>query len=356
MYAIVTPLLYREPIVQDLGLFMQGIEKPLPAGTTSTYNHSLQISSDEDLPVHKLHALALVRNLHLVHASSSNAVTPQLCTTNKAYEFPSSDLCHADKLGRADLDGWRDANTIIKKAKEVHGESFPIFQHVEHLTLGAWDDGRWSAYGARTGTNPQGGLMEGSMVDHDIKTVLRDLKACLEILRSKHTCRRPPMGPYSTLPPNIGLVSESSSTRGISIVHATSLRDIRLYDSYPGPVRVYANVGLFELYETSMVHHRTELDEPFYSFEWLLYPPRQVRGNVPKGTLAEICIEPKSTYHKATDVEKQRQVDLAVKVKAALEEFHKEVVERKGKERLWGGDVRILVGDEATVCPCCGAT
>jgi hypothetical protein len=194
------------------------------------------------------------------------------------------------------------------------------------------------------------------MVHHDIKTVLRDLKACLQVLRSEHTCRRPPMGPYSTMPPNIGLVSESISTPGISIVHATSLRNIRLYDSYLGPVRVYANVGLFEQYETSMIHHRTELDEPFYSYEWILYPPRQVRGNVPKGTLLELCIVPKSTYHKAPEVEKQKQVDLAVKVKAALEEFHKEVVERKGKDRLWGGDVGILVGDDVPLCPCCGAT
>lgn len=63
---------------------------------------------------------------------------------------------------------------------------------------------------------------------------------------------------------------------------------------------------------------------------------------------------PKSTYRSAAEEEKQRQVDLAVKVKTALEEFHKEVVERKGKDRLWGGDVRILVGDQVRVCPCCG--
>lgn len=45
---------------------------------------------------------------------------------------------------------------------------------------------------------------------------------------------------------------------------------------------------------------------------------------------------------------------LAVKVKAALEEFHEEVVKRKGKERLWKGKVKILVGDDIPVCPCCG--
>lgn len=353
MYAIVTPLIYREPIVQDLGLFIQGIEKPLPAG--KTFDHGLHIGTHEDLPLHKLHALSFVRNLHLVHASSSDAVTPQLCTTNKAYEFPSSDLTHADKLGRADLDGWRDANIVIKRAKEVHGESFPIFQQVEHLTLGAWDDGRWSSYGSRTAINPQGGIMVGLMVEADIKTVLRSLRGCLEILRGKNTCRRSPMGPYSTMPPNIVLLSETNSTPGISIIHASSLRDIRLYDSYPGPVRVYADVGLFEQYEASMVYHRTESNEPFHSYEWILYPLSSVRANVAEGTLVELCIVPKSTYRSAAEEEKQRQVNLAVKVKAALEEFHKEVVQRKGKDRLWGGDVRILVGDQVQVCPCCGA-
>jgi hypothetical protein len=350
MYAIITPLLYREPIVQNLGLFIQGIEKPLP--DAMTFDHDPYICPVEVLPLHKLHALALVRKLHLVHASSSKLVTPLLCTNNKAYEFPTGDTCDVDSLARADLDGWRDAITITKRARNTHGESFLIFQHVEHLTLGAWDDGRWATYIANISGNPGAHDLQA---DKDIKTVIHQLGSCLDILRSKHVCRRLTKGPYSNVPPNIGVSSEARPALGISVVHAKSLRDIRLYDSYPGPVRVYADIGLFEVHETNLVNRR-ETEEPFKSYDWILYPINAIRANVAKGTVVEICMVPKNSWRKVGRTEKQMQLDLALRIKAALEKFHEEVVERKGKDRLWGGDVRILVGDQVPVCPCCGAT
>ena len=45
-----------------------------------------------------------------------------------------------------------------------------------------------------------------------------------------------------------------------------------------------------------------------------------------------------------------------MKVKEALDIFHREVIERIGNSGVWGGKVRILVGDDVPVCPCCGTT
>lgn len=147
MYEIVTPILYREPVVQDLGLFLRGIERPLPAGNAVAHPNS--IDHVEPLPLHKLHALALVKSLHLVHASSHHPITLVATRLEREkirldrnggygrYAFAGDySLCHTDSLADNDINGWNKAETIITKAEQVHGESFSILQGIDILTLG----------------------------------------------------------------------------------------------------------------------------------------------------------------------------------------------------------------------------
>ena len=340
-----TPVLFREPVVQDLGLLLKGIERPLANG--NDIDHAGSISSDEEVPLHKLHALALIKRLYLVHASSRKTIIPELWTRNKAYEFPSSDTCLADALARRDMVGWEYVISITRKACRVHGESFPIFQHVEHLALGSWDDGRWTAYINRDGTDPPPAARTGD----EIASLLAQLEPSLEILRSKHTCRRPRQGIYSLIPPNLGANSEVSQSDILAIRHAATIRDIRAYTPYAGPARLYIDIGLFIPYEVDL-DDKTERVEPFKSYDWALYPIDSIRLSPQQmakcNASVEICLV-------STEGD-QVGLDLAVNVKRALEEFHKEVVKRKGRDRLWQGKVRILVGDEVPVCPCCGTT
>jgi hypothetical protein len=343
LYAIVTPVLYREPVVQDLGLLIRGIERPLPDGVD--IDHAASISSDEEVPLHKLHALALIKRLYLVHASSRKTITPELWTQNKAYEFPSSDTCRADALAHRDMVGWENVKAITKRARRVHGESFPIFQHVGGLALGSWDDGRWTIYINRDGMDHGPAARTGN----EMTSLLVGLEPSLEILRSKDTCRRLRQGLYSLIPPNLPANSTASQGGVLSVRHAASIRDIRGYTPYAGPTRLYIDIGLFIPYRVEL-DYKTEQVEPFKSYDWALYPIDRVRlsdEEMAKGNASvEICLV-------STEGD-QVGLDLAVKVKRVLEEFHEEVVKRKGKDRLWKGKVRILVGDEVPVCPCCG--
>ena len=49
-------------------------------------------------------------------------------------------------------------------------------------------------------------------------------------------------------------------------------------------------------------------------------------------------------------------LDLAVKVKHALEKYREDMLRRQENDRIRQGVVRILVGEEIPVCPCCGTT
>jgi len=338
-------VLYREPVVQDLGLLIRGIERPLPDGVD--IDHAASISSDEEVPLHKLHALALIKRLYLVHASSRKTIIPELWTHNKAYEFPSSDTCRADALAHRDMVGWENARAIARRACRVHGESLPIFQHVEGLALGSWDDGRWAIYINRNGMDHALAARTGN----EMTSLLVQLEPSLEILRSKQLCRRLRQGLYSLIPPNLAANSTVIQGGVLSVRHAASIRDIRAYTPYAGPIRLYIDIGLFIPHRREL-EYKTEQVEPFKSYDWALYPIDRVRlsdEEMAKGNASvEICLV-------STEGD-QVGLDLAVEVKRVLEEFHEEVVKRKGKNRLWKGKVRILVGDEVPVCPCCGTT
>ena len=48
-----------------------------------------------------------------------------------------------------------------------------------------------------------------------------------------------------------------------------------------------------------------------------------------------------------------RELQLAVDIKKALDEFHKAAEKVDGTDGHWGV-LKILVGDDIPACPCCG--
>jgi hypothetical protein len=342
----VTPVLYREAVVQDLSLLIRGIDQPLADGID--IDHAGSISSVEEVPLHKLHVLALVKNLHLVHASSRVAVIPEFRTTNKPHEFPSSDLCEVDALGRMDLDGWKNAHIIAERARKVHGEALPIFKNVEHLTLGSWDDRRWSAYYAdfRRGLT---GL--AVLPDNELPTIVAQLEPSLSILRSRATCRRLKDGLYSGNPPCASKNTALDRGPAMTVIHAASMDD-KLNRPYEGLTRIYINITFFVRYKDNLSQMSARNLEPFKSYGWLLHRLSSYRmtDTEPASTVPslELCLVSRDGD--------QSGLDLALKVKEALEKYREDVLARKEKDRIRQGEVRILVGDEIPVCPCCGTT
>jgi hypothetical protein len=290
--------------------------------------------------------LALVKNLHLVHASSRTVVTPEFQTTNKPHEFPSSDLCDVDVLGRMDLDGWKNAHTIAQRARKVHGESFPIFQNVEHLTLGSWDDGRWSTYYAdfRRGLN---GL--AVLPDNELPTIVAQLESSLSILISRVTCRRLEEGLYSMNHSCAIRNTDLDRGPGMTIIHATSMDD-KLNRSYEGLTRIYIDIAFFVRYKDNLSHMSARNLEPFRSYGWLLHRMSSYRmtDTEPASTVPslELCLVSRNGD--------RRRLDLALEVKEALDKYRKDVLDQKAKDKIRHGEVRVLVGDEVPVCPCCG--
>jgi hypothetical protein len=153
------------------------------------------------------------------------------------------------------------------------------------------------------------------------------------------------------MPSDAGVKSAAIHGRGLAIVHAASLKDMRLYTPYAGPTRLYIDVGLLKMCELDL-SNKTEKVEPFKSYDWALYPLDRSRLSKEQMAVGNIGVEFCLVSKKGDPA----ALDLAVKVKDALEEFHEEIVKRKGKDRLWKGTVKVLIGDDIPVCPCCGTT
>ena len=67
LYQVTSPILYHTPIVQNLGLFFEGIQHPYDK------------SRNGIAPYHKFEHFDQVRKLHLIHASSNIPLRPDEC-------------------------------------------------------------------------------------------------------------------------------------------------------------------------------------------------------------------------------------------------------------------------------------
>ena len=171
MYQIVAPILYDEPIVQNIGLFFLGVEQPI-TGRNEPNDQADIVSqskidnqtetetgteSDQSPPYHKRQLLDLVKKINIIRASSSEPLDEcYMENDNDEYEENDSylDEMNCDRLGREDTGGLILAKSLLERLAE-HSDSklpwqraFPLilFRHLKTLTFGLWDDGRWAIY------------------------------------------------------------------------------------------------------------------------------------------------------------------------------------------------------------------
>jgi len=171
MYQIVAPILYDEPIVQNIGLFFLGVEQPItgqnetdgevdlvsrPEADTET-----EIETEQSVPYHKRQLLDLVRKINIIRASSSTPLDK--CYMEHPYrayldDGSQMDQMDCDRLARGEMEGWVLAERLLKRLGEQSDSKLlwqcpaPIisFQGLSALTLGLWDDGRWTTYEDRS--------------------------------------------------------------------------------------------------------------------------------------------------------------------------------------------------------------
>lgn len=167
MYKIVAPVLYEELIVQNIGLFFLGIEKPSHGRNQADDRINIISQSDIEceagprtdkaVPYHKRYLLDLVKKVNIIRFSSSTPLDKYYIENPaEAGWYPASnlDFANCDRLARAEIDGWILAESLLKRLAEQSDSNlswesaFPLisFRRLTALTFGMWDDGRWALY------------------------------------------------------------------------------------------------------------------------------------------------------------------------------------------------------------------
>lgn len=346
MYGLVAPILYAEPIVQDLGLFLRGIEGPPPDSPASRDE-----SIEPRPPFHKRQLLKRVSKLHIVTASRRDYVRPYLRLPNNPHEPSHSTSLDIDVLGRADLDGMQEANRMLGLSETGHGKSHRIFPNLHTVSLGSWDDGRWAAY---LPTVPTPFRQPGSfdLKNRDLWSVVDETIKPLSIFQGVDLCVVLRQGMLSVFPPICR--TEMTPQSRIRIIHNGPFDDLRHIFTYPGPARIYVSTDSLARYRDNLTLP-SDTVEPFRSYGWAIYisaPQKswsQERMSAFKLSTVELCIVPGGVG----DLDDQEA--LAREVKEALELYHEEACKTKADARLWRDRTKILVGREVIACPCCGS-
>ena len=167
MYKVVAPILYEEPIVQNIGLFFLGIEQPSQDQNESddqanTISHSeienrSETGTEGSIPYHKRHLLDLVKKLNIIRASSSTPLYRcyiEHPTTSFLLLAADKHLIKCDPLATAEIEGWTLAKSLLNRLAEQSDTKLSwksaspliLMQRLTALTFGLWDDGRWAFY------------------------------------------------------------------------------------------------------------------------------------------------------------------------------------------------------------------
>jgi hypothetical protein len=181
MYQIVAPILYDEPIVQNVGLFFLGVEQPIigrnePDNQEDVVSQSKIESENESetktgtaqlIPYHKRRLLDFVKKINIIRVSSSTPLDRCYMEYSGSawYSAYISDTfllkaTNCDRLAREEIEGWVLAGSLLERLAEQSENkirwqcAFPFisFRNLAVLTFGLWDDGRWVIYQNRANT------------------------------------------------------------------------------------------------------------------------------------------------------------------------------------------------------------
>jgi hypothetical protein len=338
MYRTVSPILYHTPIVQNLGLFLLGIDQtPRP-------------DDDDVVPYHKSRLLDKVQKLHLIHASSRKGVERQYmtapCTETEPDPFSFSEeslkTCDADKLGMADVEGWLLAERILK----VTPIARPMFNKLKAFSFGVWDTGRWDDYHNSLGDNAPIGL-----IGHNINVfpwdylerILADLILRSRAANSLDVCSSWREGT------NVQLrhYSDKGATGpGLQVTHGASGGHVV---THVGPTRAFARPIPQWILDSES--HADYLSHSFRSYLQTAFSPDNEETWA--GTRLELCIIAPYDEDLSTTVYDHR-LSLAERTKEALELCHQDLAKTEEWAKKALGKIRIYTGDEIPACPCCG--
>jgi hypothetical protein len=97
----------------------------------------------------------------------------------------------ADRLGTADIDGWTIADDLTHSFRSNHDsdEVENIFDNLEVLSFGSWDDGRWREYKAKQSDRDDLSLPNAkSWPAKYVRDILRECLRTLKTPKKLNTC------------------------------------------------------------------------------------------------------------------------------------------------------------------------
>ena len=333
MYRTVSPILYHTPIVQNLGLFLLGIEQPPRAA-----------DGDNDIPYHKSKLLDKVTKLHLIHSSSRKGVGTRYMTTPSSHEatprvFDENQLrtCNADRLGLADLEGWLLATRILRATPSAR----TMFNRLEGLSFGIYDDGRWQYYWGRL--SHQDNNVDPSVY---LKRMLADFILRLQTADSIQVCSHTQSRIDLRLDRGLGT---NTITSGLQVTHGS--RSDFLFFTDVSPCRIYARPTPQRTLDLNLIHGAVLvrwLHQYMYNIGSL--NDREVRPD----TILELCITTSLDQEIYSTSSCENELELARRTKEALELYCQDLAEREEWAKRALGKITIYAGDEIPACPCCG--
>jgi hypothetical protein len=349
MYQIVSPILYEAPVVQDMGLFLQGIEKPLPNHDRLIRRDGDKMNNDDDhaVPYHKKKLLGQIKRLYIVHASSSKSTGPAYMLTRDTDEWRTPvEACTADVLGTRDLSSWIMAKDLIRQLKNLRSEHRgyyrlrEAFSQLNSVSFGTWDTGRWNRYQlesfgqSRDDVTGDSDLAPGQTIDDveplqldiirkrkacpqlDINGVLHDILAGTRALVACHDA-------LALIVPDHMIGKEE----GLLIIHNAPIEHTHLRRT-----RIYTTTSALQAsLSDAMEGHGRDL---FIGFLYLSYnsqmKPVFRLPDTPLGGLSrlelEICLMPENEGD-------ERQLQLARDVRDALERFAEISKKKNGPQK-----------------------
>lgn len=337
MYRTVSPILYHTPIVQNLGLFLLGIEQPP------------RLDDDKDnIPYHKSKLLDKVTKLHLIHSSSRKGVGRRYMTTPWSLgTFPHIfneerlKTCNADRLGMADLEGWLLATQTFRAMPSARR----MFNKLEAVSFGSWDDGRWRHYQKTAARYAPENRDDDVIPSRYLERMLAEFVLRVQTAKSLHVC--------SNTQSSIDLLLDRRPGRnttacGLQVFHARSYS----FHAIPwGPTRVYVSPIPQRSLDSDSIQ---DADLARSLHQYMEEIDAQDDMEVRPDTILELCIATSLDQEIYSTSSCENELELARRTKEALELYCQDLAEREEWAKRALDKIKIYVGDEIPACPCCG--
>ena len=139
--------------------------------------------------------------------------------------------CSADRLGMADLEGWLLATQILRATPAARA----MFDQLEAVSFGNWDDGRWSHYLKKAGRYVPEIHDEDEIPSRYLDRVLAHFVLRVQTAKSLHVCSHTQLSIDLLLDWRPG---RNTTACGLQVIHA---RSYSFHAIPPGPTRVYVS-------------------------------------------------------------------------------------------------------------------